>query len=133
MSARRILIVEDDDNLRQVMQIQLSRDGYHTTSVPDVGQAICVLEKTPQDLIITDLNLPDSSGIELLKKAHGEFPETAVIVMTAFGTIETAVEAMRSGAYDFIVKPIHPSELRILVGRALDHYQLREEVQVLRD
>ena len=132
MRARRILIVEDDDSLRQVMQIQLNRDGYETTSVPDVNQALGLLEKIPKDLIITDLNLPGRSGIDLLKKVHGEYPETAVIVMTAFGTIETAVEAMKSGAFDFIVKPIHPAELRILVGRAFEHYQLKEEVQALR-
>src|SRR5690349_19492222 len=115
MSARRVLIVEDDDNLRQVMQIQLCRDGYDAISVSDSAQASAALEKTPQDLVLTDLNLPDSSGIELLKKVRGEYTDTAVIVMTAFGTVEIAVEAMKAGAYDFILKPIHPAELRILV------------------
>jgi DNA-binding NtrC family response regulator len=132
MNTRRVLIVEDDDSLRQVMHIQLSRDGYDTVSVPDVAEAISVLEKDPKDLVLTDLNLPGISGLDLLKKVHVDFPDTAVIVMTAFGTVETAVASMKSGAYDFIVKPIHPSELRILVGRALEHYQLREEVLALR-
>src|SRR3954454_6427292 len=99
MAARRILIVEDDDNLRQVMQIQLNRDGFQTTSVPDVAPAMDVLEHSPQDLLITDLNLPASSGIELLKRVRAEHPDTTVIVMTAFGTVETAVEAMKLGAY----------------------------------
>ncbi len=132
MSMRRILVVEDDDNLRQVMQIQLTRDNYETTAVAGVTQALSELEKIPRDLIITDLNLPDSSGIDLLKKVRNDYPETAVIVMTAFGTVETAVEAMKSGAFDFIVKPVHPAELKILVERALEHYQLKEELQVLR-
>ena len=132
MSTSKILIVEDDDTLRQVMQLQFSRVGYDASSAADVGGAMAVLEKARQDLVLTDLNLPGSSGIELLKKVHEGYPETAVIVMTAFGTVETAVEAMKSGAYDFIVKPIHPTELRILVDRALDHYRLREEVQALR-
>jgi two-component system NtrC family response regulator len=132
MSVERILIVEDDENLRRVMHIQLNREGYETSSAADSEQAIPILEKSPQDLVITDLNLPGISGIELLKKVRVEYPETAVIVMTAFGTVQTAVEAMKAGAYDYITKPIHPYELTALVSRALDHHRLLEEVQVLR-
>ena len=131
-SAKRILIVEDDDSQRQAMRIQLSREGYETSSAADVAQAIPILEKSPQHLVLTDLNLPDESGIVLLKKVHSEYPEATVIIMTAYGTIERAVEAMKAGAYDFIVKPIYPAELKILVSRALDHQQLAEEVQILK-
>ena len=128
----RILIIEDDDGLRHVMQTQLHREGYETTSAVGAEEAIEILSKSSQHLIITDLNLPGASGIELLRKVHAENPGTAVVVMTAFGTVQTAVEAMKAGAYDYIVKPIHPYELKTLVSRALDHYRLIEEVQVLR-
>jgi DNA-binding NtrC family response regulator len=132
MAAEKILIVEDDETLRNVMQLQLKKLGYEAASVPDVERAMDILQRFPQDLIITDLNLPGISGIELLKRIHSEYVGTAVIVMTAYGTIQSAVEAMRHGAYDYITKPIEPFDLKALVARALDHHRLIEEVQVLR-
>jgi DNA-binding NtrC family response regulator len=132
MGPARILIVEDDDSLRQLMQIQLEHEGYETRSVSSVEQALPILQKFPQHLVITDLNLPGASGIELLKRVRMEYPETAVIVSTAFATVQTAVEAMKTGAYDYITKPIHPYELKALVKRAIEHWRLLEQVQVLR-
>jgi DNA-binding NtrC family response regulator len=132
MSSFKILIIEDDDSLRRVMHIQLNREGYEASSAASSEEAIPILEKSPQNLVITDLNLPGISGIDLLKKVRASYPETAVIVMTAFGTVQTAVDAMKAGAYDYITKPIHPYELKALVSRALDHHRLLEEVQVLR-
>jgi DNA-binding NtrC family response regulator len=132
MSTGRILIVEDDESLRRVMHVQLEREGYETTSASTAEEAGVILEKHPQNLVITDLHLPGISGIELLKKLRLDFPETAVVVMTAFGTVQTAVEAMKSGAYDYLTKPIHPYELKTLVKRSLEHHRLLEEVQVLR-
>src|SRR5215469_2387371 len=128
----KILIVEDDDSLRRVMEMQLNKEGYQTTCVTNAEAASQVLEKSEQHLILTDLNLPGMSGLELLKKVDTEYPGTAVVVMTAFGTVQSAVEAMKSGAYDYILKPILPYELKALVSRALDHYRLIEEVQILR-
>ena len=128
----RVLIVEDDDSLRQAMHAQLAKEGYLTASAVDAPEAFKILEKSPHQLVITDLNLPGISGVELLKKIHADYPNTAVIVMTAFGTVQSAVEAMKAGAYDYIVKPVYPYELKALISRALDHYRLIEEVQVLR-
>src|SRR6516165_5617820 len=108
MSSGRILIVEDDDSLRKVMHVQLEREGYETSSASTAEEAFAILDKASQSLVMTDLHLPGLSGIELLKKVRLDYPETAVIVMTAFGTIQTAVEAMKAGAYDFLTKPIHP-------------------------
>lgn len=130
--AEKILIVEDDETLRNVMQLQLRKLGYEAASAPNVGRAMDILQRSPQDLIITDLNLPGISGIELLKRIRSEYAGSAVIVMTAYGTIQSAVEAMRHGAYDYITKPIEPYDLTALVSRALDHQRLIEEVQVLR-
>src|SRR5689334_6758620 len=95
----RVLIVEDDLSLLQAMHAQLSRQGYETSSAASVEEAIQILERTPQNLIISDLNLPDQSGIHLLNKVRSDYPEAAVIIMTAYGSIEKAVEAMKAGAY----------------------------------
>src|SRR5262249_29260716 len=110
MGSERILIVEDDEGLRQVTHVQLEREGYEVSSAVSAEQAIPILEKAPHQLILTDLNLPGVSGLDLLKRIRVEYPESAVIVMTAFGTVQTAVEAMKAGAYDYINKPVHPYE-----------------------
>jgi DNA-binding NtrC family response regulator len=128
----RILIIEDDDGLRQVIQLQLEREGYETSSAPTAEEAFPILEKAPHQLVLTDLSLPGISGIELLKRVRANYPETAVIVMTAFGTVQTAVEAMKAGAYDYITKPIHPYELNALIKRAVERQRLIDEVQALR-
>ncbi len=132
MSIGRILVVEDDESLRRVTQAQLQRCGYETAVACDVPEALEILEEEPRDLIITDLNLPGASGLELLKQARLDYPETTVVVVTAYGTIESAVEAMKAGAYDYITKPVHPDELRALVNRVLERRQLIEEVRTLR-
>jgi DNA-binding NtrC family response regulator len=132
MGQERILIVEDDESLRQVTHVQLEREGYEVSSAVSAEQAIPILEKAPHQLVLTDLNLPGVSGLELLKRIRVEYPESAVIVMTAFGTVQTAVEAMKAGAYDYINKPVHPYELKLLVKRSLEHQRLLQEVQVLR-
>jgi DNA-binding NtrC family response regulator len=128
----RILVVEDDESLRRVTQSQLERSGHETSVAVDVGQALDMLRKEPQDLVLSDLNLPDFSGMELLKRVRAEYPDTAVIIITAYGTVETAVEAIKCGAYDYITKPVHPDELKALVNRALEHHRLIEEVRTLR-
>jgi len=115
------MVIEDDDTLRRVMHAQLTKDGYEAASAGDVPAALKILERSPQDLVIADLNLPGSSGVDLLKRVQADLPRTTVIVMTAFGTIQSAVEAMKAGAYDYVVKPIYAYELKSLVCRALGH------------
>ena len=132
MSVNRVLIVEDDENLRQVLLIQLRKEGYEARSAANGEEAIELLRESPHDLVITDLQLPGISGIDLLKVVRAEYPSVLVILMTAFGTVQSAVEAMKSGAYDYITKPVHPYELRALLSRAFERNRLIEEVQVLR-
>ena len=115
------------------MHVQLEREGYEIASASTAEEATADSGEDPQNLVITDLHLPGVSGIELLKKVRVEYPETAVVVMTAFGTVQTAVEAMKAGAYDYLTKPIHPYEFKTLVKRSLEHHRLLEEVQVLAD
>jgi len=132
MSGGRILVVEDDDCLRRVTQAQLEKCGYETAVAADVPEALTVLERQPFDLVITDLNLPGMSGLELLNRIRIAYPEISVVVVTAYGTIETAVAAIKAGAYDYITKPVHPDELRALVNRVIERHRLIEEVRLLR-
>jgi two-component system NtrC family response regulator len=132
MKPDRILIVEDDEGLRHVTQIQLVREGYEVASAACAEEAIALLDQASYQLVIADLNLPGASGLELLKIIRLEHPETTVIVMTAYATVQTAVDAMKSGAYDYVTKPINAYDLKMLVKRSLDHQKLLQEVQALR-
>lgn len=132
MPLGRILIVEDDESLRRVTQVQLDNAGYETNVAVDVPEACEILKRSQMDLVITDLNLPGESGLDLLKKIRIESPDTTVVIFTAYGTVETAVEAMRSGAYDYLTKPVHPYDLRAVVNRAMERRKLLEEVRTLR-
>jgi DNA-binding NtrC family response regulator len=114
------------------MQVRLEQEGYAVTAAATGSEALAVLERTPQELVITDLRMPGLSGLDLLKRVRAEYPETIVILVTAFGTVESAVEAMKIGAYDYITKPVNADALRLVVSRALEHLRLREEVQILR-
>jgi two-component system, NtrC family, response regulator len=132
MSKSRVLVVDDDASLRRVVQVQLEQEGYLVSAAASAQQALSSLQVRPFDLIITDLRMPDLSGLELLKQVRSQYPQTVIIILTAFGTVETAVEAMRAGAYDYLTKPVHPDEMVMVVGRALEHVRLVEEVQALR-
>jgi DNA-binding NtrC family response regulator len=132
MSRGRILVVDDEDSLRRVTQFQLEQVGYQVGTAEGGKPARAFLEKAPVDLVITDLNMPGMSGLELLKAIRAEYPEIAIIIVTAFGTIESAVEAMKAGAYDYITKPVNHEELLLICQRALEHHYLLEEVRSLR-
>ena len=110
----------------------LEQSGYLVDAAPDGRQALDLLQQNGSDLVITDLMMPGMSGLDLLKEMRSEYPDLAVIVVTAFGTVETAVEAMKAGAYDYISKPVNIDELKLVVGRALEHVNLKEEVRALR-
>lgn len=132
MIGKRILVVDDEENLRRVTQLKLHQAGYEAMTASDGAQALDLLTRNPQDLIITDLKMPGMSGMELLRKIREEYPEVIVIVVTAFGTVESAVEAMKLGAYDYIIKPVNSDALKLVVSRALEHHRLQEEVKSLR-
>jgi two-component system NtrC family response regulator len=125
-------VVDDDENLRWVVQTQLEEMGYAVDAAADGAQALEAIEKDPPALVLTDLKMPGISGVELLERIRSGYPEIPVIIVTAFGTIQSAVEAMRAGAYDYLTKPIDYDELGLVVSRALEHYRLIEEVHTLR-
>ena len=132
MIGKRILVVDDEENLRRVTQLKLQQAGFEALTASDGHQALEILSKHAQDLVLTDLKMPGMSGIDLLQRIKQEYPEVIVVVVTAYGTIESAVEAMRMGAHDYIIKPVSSDALNLIVSRALEHHRLQEEVRNLR-
>ena len=132
MIRKRILVVDDDESLRWVTQAQLQQSGYEATAAASGREALDRMREDPPDLVITDLMMPGMSGLELLKRIRAEYPEVIVIMVTAFGAVDTAVEAMKAGAYDYLTKPVNVDELRLTVDRGLEHLGLREEIRNLR-
>jgi DNA-binding NtrC family response regulator len=132
MTGRRILVVDDEENLRRVTQMRLQQAGYEALTAADGDTALDILSRNPQDLVVTDLKMPGMSGMELLRRIKEEYPEVVVVVVTAYGTIESAVEAMRLGAHDYIIKPVNADSLKLVISRALEHYRLKQEVIALR-
>lgn len=130
--ADRILLVDDDESLRRVMQMQLEDAGYAVQIAGAGASALEWLGRESFALVLTDLMMPGMSGLDLLRQVKRDYPETVVVMVTAFGTIQGAVEAMRAGAYDYLTKPIDYDELGLLVARALEHRNLVEEVRALR-
>jgi len=102
MNGGRILVVDDDDSLRRVLEVQLQQMGYRVNTAKNGEAALAQLRDSPHDLILTDLRMPGVSGLDLLKNIRAAHPETVVIMLTAYGSVDTAVEAMRAGAYDYL-------------------------------
>jgi two-component system response regulator PilR (NtrC family) len=128
----RILIVEDEKSMREVLRMLLEGEGYDVISASDGLDGSSYIERDIFDLVITDIKMPGLDGFELLKKIKEISPETLVIMVTAFGTTESAIEAMKRGAYDYINKPFNIDELRIIVRKALEKKRLSEEISLLR-
>ncbi|RJP66791.1 MAG: sigma-54-dependent Fis family transcriptional regulator [Candidatus Abyssobacteria bacterium SURF_17] len=129
----RILVVDDEDAQREVISDVLTRARYEVAQAAGVTEAIEQVEKNRLDLIITDLKMDDGTGMDVLKEAKRLSPETEVIVMTAYGSIESAVEAMRHGAHDYVTKPFGKDELLVSVQKAIEHKRLRQENLELRE
>lgn len=131
MSRQRILVVDDDSSLRRVMKMQLEEAGYEVVLAADGKQAFERVVEVRPALMITDLNMPHS-GLDLLERLAREEMQVTTIVITAYGTVETAVAAMKLGAYDYVTKPLDYEALRLVVARALERATLLEEVRTLR-
>ncbi|MCP4567824.1 MAG: sigma-54-dependent Fis family transcriptional regulator [FCB group bacterium] len=127
-----ILIVEDDNTLRQVLINLLTGQGYRVSSAACGKEAESALKNDIFELVLTDLCLGDTSGLDILNASKRLHPETEVIIMTAFGSVKTAVEAMQNGAWDYITKPFKHDELLLKVSKALERIELRNEVRLLR-
>jgi DNA-binding NtrC family response regulator len=128
-----LLVVDDQSSIRETMLITFRREGYEVEAAESGEQAVTILEHKPYDLVLTDLRMSGMDGIELLKHVKSMSPETEVVVMTAYGSIEGAVEAIKSGAYDYLTKPFQPEELILLAQRALERKGLAQKVRVLEE
>jgi DNA-binding NtrC family response regulator len=128
-----ILIVEDEPKMRRLLEISLGEDGHAVRSLGDAESALRALSAEPADLVVTDLKLPGLSGLEFLqetKRLNGAIP---VVVMTAYGSVETAVEAMKAGAADYVLKPFTMAEMKLVIAKELDVQRVREENRSLKE
>lgn len=130
---RTILLVEDKESMAEMLRETLEAEGYRVAIARDGAEGIRMVREGYYDLVLSDLKLPKKDGIEVLKACKAESPRTPVIMMTAFGTIETAVTAMKEGAYDFITKPFDTDLLLLLIKRSLEAQRLLTENILLRD
>jgi DNA-binding NtrC family response regulator len=128
-----ILIVEDEAKMRRLLELNLGEDGFTTFSAGDAETGLKLLRENPIDLVVTDLKLPGMNGLEFLQAVKRQNAALPVVVMTAFGTVETAVEAMKLGASDYVLKPFSLAEMRMVIRKELDVRNLREENRSLRE
>ncbi len=133
MTKPTVLLVDDDLELRELLREQLEARGvYRVVGVGNAAEALDALSARPIDAVVTDLRMPGTSGTQLCKEVVRHFPEVPVLLMTAFGSLDSAIEAIRAGAYDFLTKPFEPERLELSLQRALLDRSLRDEVRELR-
>lgn len=128
----RILVVDDEESIREFLEIMLKKEGYEVTVAEDGLKAKEILGKKSFDMVISDMQMPNMTGIELLKHVKESYPDLVFMMITAFGTTETAVDAMKMGAYDYVTKPFKIDEVRMNIANALRSKNLETEVRVLK-
>jgi two-component system response regulator AtoC len=131
--AAKILVVEDDNLIRHSVVARLKREGHDAIGASSIEEATNLLDDSSPDLALLDQRLPDGDGLVLLPKIREHHPETTVIMMTGFGGVEMAVDAMKRGAFHFVTKPVELTQLVALVDKGLEHRRLRREVSLLRE
>jgi two-component system response regulator PilR (NtrC family) len=131
-SVARILVVDDETSMQDFLGILLQRSGHEVVTCGTATQAVLALESDEYDLIISDIRMPEMSGLELLERVRDLCPETPIVLITAHGTAESAVEAMKHGAYDYLTKPFSVDEIRLVVEKALEKRSLTSENRRLR-
>src|SRR5260370_39227199 len=130
---KRILIVDDVATNREFIRDALMCQEYKIAEAVAGGQALEVMENEGADLVITDLRMPGISGVDLLRKLRVKYPDTTVILLTAWGTVESAVEAMKAGAHDYITRPLDVRTLRSVLGREREQVPIHADTRGLRD
>ena len=127
MTAARVLVVDDERSMRDLLSITLRQAGYDVTLADGGENAIDALKSDSFDLVVTDLRMRKLDGLAVLRGAKEISPSTVVVVVTAFASTETAVEAMKLGAYDYITKPFKLDEMRLTIEKALERKRLQDE------
>jgi two-component system response regulator HydG len=128
-----LLIVDDEETTRELCATVAAQSGLRSIAVPSAEQALEILEQSAVDILLVDLKLPGMSGLELLKRVSELYPQLSVIVLTQYGTIDSAIEATRIGARDYVTKPFRIEELRTRLDRAIQAVDLQQENRVLRE
>lgn len=128
----RILVVDDEESIREFLEIMLKKENYEVTTVEDGLRAKETLGKKSFDMVISDMQMPNMTGIELLKHVKESYPDIVFMMITAFGTTESAVDAMKMGAYDYVTKPFKIDEVRLNIANALRSKNLETEVRILK-
>ena len=129
----RVLVIDDEKHQRDILQMILESEGYDTVTAGNGRQALQAVQSQPFDLALTDLKMPDMNGIEVLRDLLKAQPGLCVILMTAHGSIDSAVEAMRQGAFDYLTKPLEREQLLLVLGRALERTRLLRENRMLQE
>jgi DNA-binding NtrC family response regulator len=130
--SERILVVDDDSLIRKSLFETLSFEGYEVITASDGAEALVKMEQEPVNVAITDIKMPNMDGLQFLKEVKAKYPDTSVILVTGYGSIETAVDAMRMGAADYVTKPILDSEIKITIRKIFDRQKLVKENEDLR-
>jgi two-component system response regulator AtoC len=127
MTPQRILVVDDEPRMQRILEIMLRKMSHEVTCADHGGAALDILRSAPHDLVISDLRMPGIGGIELLRELRSQGNDVPVIIMTAYGTIESAVEAMKLGACEYIVRPFDVDALELTIDRILSLGHVRRE------
>ncbi|MBI3325945.1 MAG: sigma-54-dependent Fis family transcriptional regulator, partial [Nitrospinae bacterium] len=128
----RILIVDDEEVIRNSISLYLLREGYQVDACISGEEGLRRIAEDPPDLLLLDVKLPRMGGLDVLTRAKGAKEDLIVIMITAYGSIESAVQAMKAGAYDYISKPLDLDELDVIIKKALETVRLKKEVSLLR-
>jgi two-component system response regulator AtoC len=124
---KRVLVVDDEENIRHMLGAVLRQEGYEVTVAESAAQALAAMEQQPIDVLLSDIRMPKLSGLELLDRVQRTYPRTVVIMMSAYGNVDTAIEAIKRGAYDYIAKPFKPDEVVLLLRKAEERERLKQE------
>ncbi len=127
----RILIVDDEENVRRMLATAFSLQGHETHCASDGKAALSLFSETQPDVVLMDIRMPEMDGIDALKVMRTQQPRIPVILMTAYAEVETAVEALRSGAFDYVIKPFDLDELSMVIQRALQLQEMKQEIRNL--
>jgi two-component system response regulator AtoC len=132
MALRRVLVVDDEESMRHILTHLLSSAGFDVRAAPDGAAALLEVETSEPDVVLTDINMPGVSGMDLLVRLREKSPDVLVIMMSAYGTIDVAIEAMKAGAYDYVSKPFRPDEVLLVLRKAEERERLVRENRRLR-
>ena len=130
---KRLLIIDDEENMRHMLSAMLGKSGYQVDTASDGVEALKIIDQTLYDFILCDIKMPNMDGMQFLKAAQDKILSSTVIMMSAYGSIDTAIEAMKMGAYDYISKPFKSDEVHLTLKKAEERENLKKENRWLKE